>query len=283
MLNYKLLLIAPAALLVFSLVYLVMNVNNLQLDIDLKGGTQISLEAAGAVSAADVNAIEGLLKDFSAKVRVGRGLSSYSIIINVPAEANATKIISLLKGSYDFKNYSVQTIGPVLGAAFFRQAQLALMVAFILMAITVFAIFREPFPSFYVVLCGFADIVEALVFSQLLGINLSLASFAALLLLVGYSVDTDILLTTRVLKGGGESEGTKEKIKNAMKTGLTMSLTTISAVAVLLVVAASSVLTQIASVLLIGLVADILNTWVMNAGLLRWHMEKRSGKNENIA
>jgi preprotein translocase subunit SecF len=91
-------------------------------------------------------------------------------------------------------------------------------------------------------------------------------------------VDTDILLTTRVLK---DKKGTvTERAMKAMGTGLTMTIAAIGAmVALYLVVAlfipAASTLADIAAVLIIGLVADIMTTWVMNLGILRWYMEAR--------
>ena len=121
-------------------------------------------------------------------------------------------------------------------------------------------------------LSAFADITEALAFSQLLGIRLSLATFAALLLLVGYSVDTDILLTARVLKGEGKL---KELISRARKTGLTMTGTTCAALLALFAISGSAVITQIASVLLIGMLFDVLNTWITNAGLLTRYVERK--------
>ena len=41
---------------------------------------------------------------------------------------------------------------------------------------------------------------------RVVGIELSLGTLAALLMLIGYSVDSDILLTNRVLKRRGMSE-----------------------------------------------------------------------------
>jgi len=35
----------------------------------------------------------------------------------------------------------------------------------------------------------------------------------------------------------------------------------------------AQVLDQIAAVLIIGLIADVLATWLMNLGILRWYME----------
>ena len=271
--RYKLLMLLPAAILLLSLGYIgyLITGPGLQLDIDLKGGTQVSLDSSQPLDMANS---EKLLSEYHPSVRSARGLSGYTTIIDVSAESNATGMIEALKaGGYSFDSYSSQTVGPALGASFFAQAQLALVLAFLFMAVAVFIVFRIPTPSFYVILSAFADIVEAFAVSQFLGIKLSLATFTALLLLIGYSVDTDILLTTRVLKTEGEIN---DKIRRAVKTGMTMLATTGVALTALFVMNASSVMTQIASVLLIGLVFDVLNTWITNAGLLRWYIERKN-------
>lgn len=267
--NYKLLLIVPAILILAALGSLALQMQDggLKRDIELKGGTQLSLEVS-----ADAKIAESLLKEYNARVRSATGLTGSILLIDVPIEKNATEIVPLLESKgYQIKSFSVQSVSPSLGESFFQQAQLALGIAFVLMSIAIFIIFRKPLPSLYVVMAAAFNIIEALAFSQIIGIELSLATFAALLLLIGYSVDTDILLTSRVLKSG---EGkVSEKIRGAMKTGLTMSGTTIAAVAALLIVTTSTVLTQIATVLLIGLLFDIVNTWFTNAVLLRMYVE----------
>ena len=92
-------------------------------------------------------------------------------------------------------------------------------------------------------------------------------------MLIGYSVDTDILLSTRVLK---RTEGTVfERILGAMRTGLIMSGTTITAFIVVLLFTQSEVLKQIMLILLIGLLVDLINTWLQNAGIIRWYAEKK--------
>jgi len=62
-----------------------------------------------------------------------------------------------------------------------------------------------------------------------------------------------------------------------MKTGLTMSTSTLAAVTVVLILSKSEVLTQIMSILLIGLLVDIIMTWIQNAGILRIYLEKKNG------
>ena len=135
---------------------------------------------------------------------------------------------------------------------------------------------RYSVPSVAVILAAFSDIVVTLAVVDLLGIKITTAGIAAFLMLIGYSVDTDILLSTRVLK---RSTGTVyDRIINAVKTGLTMNFTTLAAVTVALLVAESPVITQIMSILLIGLIADMINTWFQNAGILRWYVERKEKK-----
>ncbi|MCK4531281.1 MAG: preprotein translocase subunit SecF, partial [Candidatus Aenigmarchaeota archaeon] len=163
---------------------------------------------------------------------------------------------------------------PSLGMAFWLQAQLAIIIAFIFMGIIVFVIFRTFIPSIAVIMSAMSDILITLAFMQVFGIELSLAGLAALLMLVGYSVDTDIMLTSRLLRES-EEKTLADKMKRALKTGLTMTFTSIGALAALLLSAISPVLSQIAMVLLIGLSFDIMNTWLMNSVILRWYCEKR--------
>lgn len=271
--NYKVLMIIPVLFLLVCLAYVLWLSSGpgLNLGIDLRGGTQISIESERTVSSV---ALESILEEYEAKVRVAKGITGYSILIDFSSEISPNDVLETLEeGGYTFEDYSVQSLSPALGEAFFGQAQIVLLVAFIFMAITVFIIFRIFIPSTYVILAAFADIIETLAISQFLGINLSLATFAALLLLLGYSVDTDILLTTRVLKS---AEGhVKTRIRGAMKTGLTMIGTAVVALLALYIISGSSVITQIASVLVIGLVVDVVNTWATNAGLLRWYVERK--------
>jgi len=264
-------MVIPTVLLVLSLAYLgwLAATGNILLDVDLRGGTQIAMTVANEPNIA---AIESSLASFSPNVRSARNLQGWIVYIDVPTEVDVAKLLDAMSAAgYDTAQASVQTVGPALGSSFLQQAEIALVAAFVFMAIAVFITFRIPTPSAYVVLSAFADIAEAFAGSQLLGIPLSLATFAALLLLIGYSVDTDILLTARVMKSEGDPRLLARK---AMKTGLTMIGCTAAALLALFVLSGSTVMIHIASVLLIGLVFDALNTWITNAGLLIWWVER---------
>ena len=173
---------------------------------------------------------------------------------------------------------NVKQSGSTLGANFFSQIIKALIIAFILMGIVVFLRFKVPTPSLAVILAAFSDIVVTLAIVDLIGFKLSIAGIAAFLMLIGYSVDTDILPSTRVLKN---KEGTVySRIISALKTGLTMNITTLAAVGVALLLSQSQTITQIMTILFIGLLVDMMNTWIQNAGILRWYAEKKEGEHK---
>ena len=129
-------------------------------------------------------------------------------------------------------------------------------------------------PSMAVILSAFADIVMTLAVVDLIGMKVSSAGIVAFLMLIGYSVDTDILLTTRVLRR--KTESINKAVWGAFKTGATMTLTSIIAIAVALLVVYNfgTMLNQIFIILLIGLGFDLFNTWITNAAIIKWYVEK---------
>ncbi len=200
-----------------------------------------------------------------------------AVIIETKTEGQETKQILEEYLGYELgeDNSSIEFTGSALSESFYKQLLIAILFAFIFMAIVVFIIFRTVVPSIAVIISAFADIFMTLVFVDILGLKMSTAGIVAFLMLIGYSVDTDILLTTRILK---RYEGSlNERIFNAFKTGITMTLTSLLAISVALFVVRSFsiVLTQIFTILAIGLGFDILNTWITNVSILKWYVKKK--------
>jgi len=164
-----------------------------------------------------------------------------------------------------------QAVSPTFGSSSQRLALLGVGGAFLGMSLLVFALFRTFVPSIAVVVSAFSDIVVPVALMNLLGIELSLGTVAALLMLIGYSVDSDILLNNHVLRRSG---GFWESVERAMRTGVTMTVTSIAAMAVMTVVSyvfAIQLMTAIGLVLVMGLVTDLMNTYMLNVTLLRWY------------
>lgn len=165
-------------------------------------------------------------------------------------------------------------IATVLAGILMYKGSLALNITALVIGVGLIVTYaRYSVPSVAVILAAFSDIIITLAVVNLLGIKLSTAGIAAFLMLIGYSVDTDILLSTRVLKRTGGS--IYDRTVSAVHTGLTMNATTLAAVLIALIFAQSDIIEQIMTILLIGLFADMINTWFQNAGILRWYLERQ--------
>lgn len=177
------------------------------------------------------------------------------------------------------EDYTFKEIGASLSRFFFTKTREIVTYAFVLAAIVVFLIFRSFAPSVAVIFGAVSDIVMTLGGMSLFGIPLTLASVAALLMLIGLSLDTDVMLTMRILK---RTEGTaRERAYEAMKTGLLMNGTTIVAFGALALVAVwlgISTYWEIGATVVLGGFFDFFATWMFNAPLVLRAAEKKEGK-----
>ena len=240
-------------------------------DIDLKGGNLITVSFSNANYQEISKLRDYLEKKYDAVAYLTTSIAGTQLSIET-SEQNIKNIIDDINNTSRIKEYEISEINPKLSSEVLKEIINGIIFAFIAMAIIIFILFRVPIPSFGVILAAFADIIETLFLMNILEIKLSLITFTALLMLLGYSVDTDILLTTRVLKEKGKFD---EQYNKALKTGLTMTMTSLVALTSIVVVAGSnSVFGKLACVLILGLLIDIPNTWIQNAIILDFYKEK---------
>ncbi|MCQ4333980.1 protein translocase subunit SecF [Natronomonas sp. F2-12] len=170
--------------------------------------------------------------------------------------------------------YEVESIGErsaSFAADSQRQALFALLIAFGGMAALVALMFRTFVPSIAVIASAFSDLVIPLALMRLFGIELTLGTVAALLMLIGYSVDSDLLLNNHVLRRRGDFYTSTFR---AMQTGVTMTVTSIAAMIVMTVVASLlgiPLLPDVGLILVFGLLTDLMNTYLLNVSLLRYY------------
>jgi len=279
--NYKKILIIPIIILIISLSYLVYfysKTGDIMLkDSSLTGGTTITL-----IGDIDSKVLESSLKSqFSdlnlrkiTDLRTGKPIST---IIETSAKPEEIKPVleNILGYELTDKNSSIEFTGPSLSKSFYKQLIVALLISFILMSFVVFILFRTFIPSMAVIFSVFADIVMPLALINFLSIEISAAGIAAFLMLIGYSVDTDLLLTTRAIRKKGGTINTR--LYGAFKTGVFMTSTALIAVipAFFIVSSLPDSFRQIFLILALGLFADLINTWMTNMSIIKWYCEKR--------
>lgn len=281
--KYKTLLFIPVLLVILALAQISIQYATtgdfVHKGISLLGGSTISFPVESSINPAELQTF--LKERFPGADITVRTITSAGTItgIAIDSDAQQNEEIAALraaiqqKASLNAKDISVEVIGSSLGENFFKQTFIALIVAFLLMGITVIIYFRMLVPSLAVILAGFSDIVVTLAIFNLTGMKLSTAGVAGFLMLIGYSVDTDILLTSRVLK---QHHGTvMERIYGAIKTGLTMTITTLIAVAVALLLVKSDTIKQIMLIIFIGVLVDTIMTWIQNVAILRMYLERK--------
>jgi preprotein translocase subunit SecF len=277
--NYKKLLLVPIILLVLSLIILGVSYSStgefVKKDVSLKGGISITIEKPNL----DQQEISSYMSErYSAfNVRTLRDLGtrqSMGLIIEA-SNAEEPELKSYLQEKIHFTEdeYSVEEYSSSFSESFFKQLVLTIIFAFLLMAIVVYVVFRTFIPSLAVVFAALSDIIVTLGVLSLFGMEISSGGIIALLLVIGYSIDTDILLTTRLLK---RKIGTLyERLKGAIKTGLTMTVTTIAALSVAFIFSTAPVLKEIFLIILIALFVDIITTYLGNAPILLWYIKKK--------
>ncbi|MFT4303320.1 MAG: protein translocase subunit SecF [Candidatus Woesearchaeota archaeon] len=281
--HYKIILIIPFIFLLLAIAQISYQTATtgdfINKDITLKGGISLTIEI-GEIDIIDLQshlALEGHITNVR---NIYSGARVIGTIIESDLDISDDEGIDSLKESVrsyvPFENYSLEGVGAAISQSFFNQAMIALVFSFLLMGLIVTITFKSFIPSLAVIAAAFSDIIITIAIVNLFGLTFSTASLAALLMLIGYSVDTNILLTTRVLK---RTEGTVlDRIASAFKTGILMSCTTLVAISIALFVASSGVIQQIMLILFIGILVDQMNTWAQNTGILRWYLEKKGNK-----
>jgi len=271
--SYKPLIIIPVIITLIALA--IFGTVGLQQGLDLKGGSEAIIELQQQVTTDHITMMVQNATDVSGIVVIKT--SDNQMKVEIPDQAaDVTLLTNTLAGTAKIQSFD--SVGPRLSSNAMSQVYFALAFAFLFMSLTVFIIFRNLIPSLAVIAAALCDIIIAVGGMSLFKISLSVATVGALLMLIGYSVDTDILLTTRVLK---RREGTvNERALDAMKTGVTMAAAAIGSMVALylsvrFLMPYAQILEEIAAVLIIGLVADVLVTWLMNLGILRWYLEGR--------
>ena len=253
-------------------------------DISLRGGISATVTTDKEI---DINDLQSQLASEFKDAQVRR-LSEFGsdeqigIIIEVPETDE-----NLFKSSIEEKlgiqltedNYSLEVVGSSLGESFYNQMLRAIIFTFALMAIVIVITYRAFIPSFFLIMLCALNIFVTIGILDLFNVRISTAGIGALLLLIGYSIDAEIVLTNKVLK---RKDGSIiERFLNSFSTTLLMSLASLTAVIVGLIFSTSPVLEEIFTVMAIGLVVDMIFTNFMSAPLVIIYARMREKINAN--
>lgn len=283
--DYNKWFLVPVALFVLSLLVIggqyANNGSVLDRGVVFSGGTEVTYTVDGEFSTVEVEEImtsHGRAGSNALREETQNG-TRLKLTVPPPQLENESVAEDLLENN-SIRNMNVEVqqfyfAASSVAETFLLQAVWAFILAFTIMSVVIFASFRDVIPAFAVILAASADIIFTIAVMSILEIPLTLGSLSALLMLIGYSVDTDIVLSSRVLK---QKRGSlKEKLWSSIKTGVTMSSGGIAAFTLLYTISTalvgSSELSAVASVMVIGLLADMPFTWLGNTVILKKYEE----------
>ncbi len=260
-----------------------------QSDFNIRTTSEFGVQKSIIIDASDITADE-LIKTLQEKIPDAKQKQNISLDSTDPILGNLSFIqtmkavfiaflfMAIVVFLYFGEKTSVKILATVLTIAagimmLSSNSAILNIVAGLIAVFLIILYIKYSIPSVAVILAAFSDIIFCVAVLNILGVKLGIAGIAAFLMLIGYSVDTDILMSVRVLK---RKEGSiYSRIVGAMKTGLTMDAAALVVIIAVLLFSQSDVIIQIMTVLLIGLIGDIIFTWIQNAGILRWYLEKR--------
>ena len=191
--------ILSIALVVISLLFLVFK--GLNFGIDFKGGTLIELRSSESkinISSLRDNLNQMDLGDISVK-NFGNDTDFLIKFENSNNKNIIEEIKKKLEDSFgnNFNFRRVENVGPKVSAELLRSGIIAISVALALMLIYIWIRFEWQF-SLGAILALFHDVIVTLGLFSLLGLEINLSIIAAVLTIVGYSMNDTVVIFDRV-------------------------------------------------------------------------------------
>ncbi|MFA5743944.1 MAG: hypothetical protein WC936_03900, partial [Candidatus Nanoarchaeia archaeon] len=208
--NYKKILIIPILMLLFNLSVLAYNYfttgSIINVDSSLKGGVTLTFNYDKEVDYAllkkylinelgtdDVDIV--LLKN-----QLSDNIRGYEVLTEqgISKERLIGIIQDFLNDTLIEKDISFGSQSSVIGDNFIKETSWLFLIGFFLMIIVSYLSFKEIIPALTISISTLADIIGILSVFDLFGVKIGVITIGALLMIMGYSTDSDILLATNI-------------------------------------------------------------------------------------
>ncbi len=270
--------------LTISLVFVIASIfllltKGLNLGIDFTGGNVIQAEFENRP---DITSVRQVISGVVAREAMIQNFGEKGIIIrtNEDTEESRQNVMKALQASYpDMKITGFEKVGPVVGGELRRQAVIGVTIA--LLAILVYITLRFQFRFAVVSVVPLVhDVIIALGFFSVTQMEISSSFIAAILTIVGYSLNNTIIILDRVRENWGTLS--REGIVNLVNKSLNQTLgrtinTTLTTLfpVIALCVWGGPVLMAFSYAMLVGIIAGTWSSMFVATGLLCEWYDKR--------
>ncbi|MBQ7196095.1 MAG: protein translocase subunit SecF [Synergistaceae bacterium] len=251
----------------------------LNLGIDFTGGNVIQVEFENRPDVANVREV---ISSIVAKGAMIQNFGEKGIIIrtNEDTEESREAVIKSLTSTYaDAKITGFEKVGPVVGGELRRQAIIGVSIA--LVAILIYITLRFQFRFAIVSVVPLVhDVLIALGFFSITQMEISSSFIAAILTIVGYSLNNTIIILDRVRENWGSLSRkgivnlVNESLNQTLGRTINTTLTTLFPV-LALCVWGGPVLAAFSYAMLVGIIAGTWSSMFVATGLLcEWQGKK---------
>ena len=256
----------------------------LNLGIDFTGGNVIQAEFAGELP--DIAKVREVVSAVVAKGAMIQNFGEKGIIIrtNEDTDESRQQVVDVLN-----KNFTGMTItgfekvGPVIGGELRQQAFIGVTIA--LIAILIYITLRFQFRFAVVSVVPLVhDVIIALGFFSITQMEISSSFIAAILTIVGYSLNNTIIILDRIrenwrdLGHEGIVELVNKSVNQTLSRTINTTLTTLFPV-IALCVWGGPVLQAFSYAMLVGIIAGTWSSMFVATGfLIEWYLAKPEGK-----
>lgn len=207
--------------------------------IDFIGGISIEARAAEIPDIAKMRHVlsqldigEVILQEFGSE-------NDISIRVGVSSEENLMKYVDLIKQTinesfpYDIEYRKVDFVGPQVGAEMIKSGSIAMILSFIAIMLYVWVRFEWQF-GLGVLIALVHDVIVGLGFMSIAELDFNLSTVAAILTIIGYSVNDSVVIYDRIREN--IRKYSKKNIANIINVSIneTLSRTTITVFTTLL-------------------------------------------------
>lgn len=252
----------------------------LNLGIDFTGGNVIQAEFD---TRPDVGEVRGVISGIVAKGAMIQNFGDKGIIIrtNEDTEQSRESVIKAMTAKYPgMRVTGFEKVGPVVGGELRRQAFIGVTIA--LIAILAYITFRFQFRFAVVSVVPLVhDVIIALGFFSLTQMEIGSSFIAAILTIVGYSLNNTIIILDRVRENWGtlSREGivnlVNKSLNQTLARTINTTLTTLFPV-IALCVWGGPVLMAFSYAMLVGMIAGTWSSMFVATGLLcEWQGKKK--------
>ena len=273
----KLALTISLVLVIASVVLLL--TRGLNLGIDFTGGNVIQVEFENRPDVANVREV---ISKIVAKGAMIQNFDEKGIIIrtNEDTEESRAAVVKTLTSTYaDAKIIGFEKVGPVVGGELRRQAIIGTSIA--LLAILIYITLRFQFRFAVVSVVPLVhDVIIALGFFSITQMEISSSFIAAILTIVGYSLNNTIIILDRIRENWGtlSKKGivnlVNESLNQTLGRTINTTLTTLFPV-LALCIWGGPVLSAFSYAMLVGIIAGTWSSMFVATGLLcEWQGKK---------